>query len=155
MYVHLFISPFRTREGKGHATDKINNKVFDLWYRDAGSWKLTLCSVNQLWTHKRFGKWHRSVIESWNIQKQKEITDSKYLSLQSLPGFYPYLVTARATLSVLFFQVTKPWPYSGEGVIQTINKNASLKVRQANVMFQLPVRTGLYSQLGSLSSTYL
>lgn len=43
-------------------------------------------------------------MESWNSQKQNEITDSKYLSLQSLPGFYIYLVTVRATLSVLFFQ---------------------------------------------------
>lgn len=75
--------PFRRREGKSHATDKINNKVFDLWYRDAGSWKFTLCSLNQLWTHKRFGKWPRSVMESWNIQKQQEIIDSKYLFLQS------------------------------------------------------------------------
>lgn len=92
-------------------------------------------------------------MESWNIQKQREITDSKYLSLQSFPGFYPYLVTARATLSVLFFQVINPWLYSGvEKVIQTINKNASLKVRQAKAMFQLPVHTG---QLSSVSSTHL
>lgn len=95
-------------------------------------------------------------MESWNIQKQKEITESKYLSLQSLPGFYRYPVTARATLSVLFFQVIKPWPFSGEKkVIQTTNKNVSLKVKQANVMFQLPVHTGFYSQLDSVSSTYL
>lgn len=93
-------------------------------------------------------------MESWNIQKEKEITDNKYLSLQILPDFYIYLVTVRATLSVLFFQVIKPWPHCREEkVIQTINKNASLKVRQANVMFQLPVHTGLYRQLGS--STYV
>lgn len=56
-------------------------------------------------------------MESWNIQKQREITGSKHLSLQSLSGFYPYLITDRATLSALFFQVTNPWQYSGESTV--------------------------------------
>lgn len=97
-------------------------------------------------------------MESWSIQKQKEITHSKYLSLQSLPGFYPYHIISRATPSAasLFFQMIKPWPCPREEkVVQTINKDASLKVRQAKLMFQLPVHTGLYTQLDSASSRYL